>query len=56
MEAERTGEQERRGVAAEKAPEGAEVVQELEPVDVVGHDQLLVPRGAAQEDREHLPS
>ena len=43
-------------MAAEKSPEGREIIQELEPVDVVRLDQLLVARSAAQEDRKNLQS
>ena len=43
-------------MAAEEAPEGGKVVQELEPVDVIRLHQLLVTRRAAQEDGEDLRS
>ena len=43
------------GVGAEQAPEGGEVVQELEPVDAAGRDQPRIRGRHAQEDCRHLP-
>ena len=41
-------------MGAEESPEGREIVQELEPVDVLLHDQGVVGHIAAQENGKDL--